>query len=551
MLPRGGSVRIGALIAWAVLCSLLWACDDSGSSEGVPDAAAAACREAGANDALLAGVAESFCLASFKATYDWRVNIRDPFESDGFPLPTKLTLYKLGLTSMKIDAVIEQDGDGEARLVVIAEELDEGGEGRYIICSISGALPFPDQDGCYEDDTDEPFAAIYLYSIMSWLYGGSGLGELQSRGTRSLAGESGNCYANIDVNEVEAEYCYTESGVSLYARRGENIIELTSLELDVSTRDFEPPLAVVQLPTPAGEFPTSTPTPPDEAVEIRIAPAAGASPADLSSQLDVLRGRAKRVDPSCIPDSKPLPPDDPANRFLRECLFVENGEVILRFTISGFADRWTDDEFDAWLTATGDPSAVRVRFCEPMLDTQGAVAVVESGRIAYAPGTCEPDLGDANVSYVDRLEADPDAIVWTPAVGELDRRQRAFTDDLLVGAWFDSPSGPGVNYRFFYEPSREGELILESIWDRLGPTADRRQRTSDDHYSLALFVDGELFRNLDGEIALLRVDRVDWGPFGIINLSREEAMRITRLVVGPDLTIPLEVLSISRSQAVE
>jgi hypothetical protein len=550
-------VAIVLLVVTAV-AFLMWdrSADDDGVSSADAERCAALAEEA--ENGPLAEVAEMFCRSSFKATYNWGV-FQDEIPGDGFPVPTRVTLYKVGLQQLRIDADVEHENDG-ARIVVIGRETSSEDKPDIVVCSYGGALPGTPSQGefCFREEEGDSFGGVFLYSIPGWLFGGSGsVGDLARADARTVAGETGDCFVNTDVEAVETEFCYSKAGVPLFSRIGEHLIEAVEITDDVGEADFTPPLAITE--RPPFEGPEPTPVPPDEQLEVHIAVAGNMSQGELDAAANILRRRIDTVDPACVEDRAALAPGGPAQQFVSNCVVVEGGQVVLRFETSGYADRWTDAELTDWLTATGNAADTHLRFCEPLLDGGGNVAVVADGEVAYAPGTCEAELqGDqvrvrdangglslADISYLDRLEADPDDVVWTPAIGDLNGEQVAFTDEHLLSAYFDHPAN--FTHRFFYKPSPEGEQILQSIFARLGPTPERRLRTSDDHYSLALFVDGAPLRDLDGDLALVRVDSTDWAPWGISNLSRADAQRVTQLIVGPELQTDLDVISITRS----
>jgi hypothetical protein len=553
------------------LCAFLASCGGSQTTSNISvlQQATFAAQSGTPNDQFLADV-KNLVLNSFKITYN------ASFKAPSGDQYVTVTWYKDDTGRQRFDV----QGATSFLSVNTASIFTVGYKEHIILCSdelpatpTDAAMEGPKGSCCEDDSGCGDLAANMLYFL------GFPLGFSTSNATdvgsanlegvsvtllpqRSIAGLDARCYeiraaspSEYDPDAFE-QMCFAANGARLYwhtksADMGEAEAEATSLDAPASD-EFRYPYPVY---TPAPE-PYYTPVPPTP-VTVRLRFPPHADPAAVDAALAVIRRRIE-LGPGCF-NVGPLRPTD-------QCITTQNDgtDYLLTFGVSHLSVNMTDAELAEWLGAQGQ-GAVRLRFCEALQNQSGQVATIplgHGGSVDYRPGTCEPILnsqGQVQISvdgtpswvtptYADVATAPIDSIVWTPAVGDLHGQPTAMTDAyLLPDASFMDLSAEGLGWRVTYKVTDDGQAILDSIAERLGPASKANERAAfDQGYPLVVFLDGQPAKDSDGHVAASRIWTRDLGITTMMRLAPDDARHIAKAINGPALQLPVQVLSVTR-----
>jgi preprotein translocase subunit SecD len=197
-----------------------------------------------------------------------------------------------------------------------------------------------------------------------------------------------------------------------------------------------------------------------------------------------------------------------------------------------------------------------LRFCEPLHDDEGNIAVVQGGEVLYKSLTCDPQRdgsGDilteegASIEFVPRTDItggqplySAEDIVWTPAEAELSGAQTELTGNYLKSNTFvqaDPYTGlPLLTFEF----NSDGATLFEQITRRLAPPEGEEENEAGQ--PLAFFLDDEPIRHEDGRIAAPNVRSVIGAQGVIEGLSLEEAHKLSKLLNAGAFPVPLRVV---------
>lgn len=203
-----------------------------------------------------------------------------------------------------------------------------------------------------------------------------------------------------------------------------------------------------------------------------------------------------------------------------------------------------------------------LQLCEPVINKDGDVAIVQNGTVSYEPGTCKPERDEAGEIvlipvFVDpaiepRIEFVPWArqgmpaaasnprdsdIVWQPATGLIDSEEIALDSTHLRPNTFVSTIGAVIQQpTLFFEFEDDGADVLEQVTERL----------SERNYPIAMFIDGEPLLDTNGLIIAPQVQVTLTGGQGTItSLAEETAEELSMLLNGGAFPIPLRIVEIS------
>ena len=203
-------------------------------------------------------------------------------------------------------------------------------------------------------------------------------------------------------------------------------------------------------------------------------------------------------------------------------------------------------------------------FCEPLQQgggpgkPQAGAGATFAGyagpeRIFYKPGSCEPDLdADGNVAVANSdgtIAVDAqgnirritptygaldqigsvEAIIWTPAVGELDGVPQVMTGNFLEPnseVIFGDFSQPFLQFNM----TDDGEEVFGSLTERIIGLP------------LGSFLDGEAIRGADGQIIAPAVNSQITGEGVISGLSVKDAKRLSTFLNNGAFPVPLRVI---------
>lgn len=180
------------------------------------------------------------------------------------------------------------------------------------------------------------------------------------------------------------------------------------------------------------------------------------------------------------------------------------------------------------------------------------IAVVTSGQVYYKPGTCEPDIdakGDvalrasdgsiaknadgtvqrATPQYIPADQAPRDAVVWTPAKGDLNGAPTIMTGSYLKSnsqVVFDSLGAPLLTFSM----TNDGAKIFGSLSQRLVGLP------------LATFLDGEPIRGADNHIIAPTIQSQITSTGQTTGLTLNDAQRLRTFLNNGAFPIPLKVI---------
>ena len=141
--------------------------------------------------------------------------------------------------------IVSTEGGLESRVIVIQTV-----EKSYICTSAGGS------ESCYESDQAASYTAGFapLFDIPQTIAGDiSGLGAVD-KSEREIAGVHANCFsADAVVLGGASEFCFSDEGILLLLRSEAGgtsfTFEAKSVSTDVTDADFEPPYAIIEIPT--------------------------------------------------------------------------------------------------------------------------------------------------------------------------------------------------------------------------------------------------------------------------------------------------------------
>lgn len=180
-----------------------------------------------------------------------------------------------------------------------------------------------------------------------------------------------------------------------------------------------------------------------------------------------------------------------------------------------------------------------LRFCAPIIDENGNVAVVNGGKVITNPFSCDPardaagniltDPG-ASVDYVPISAANPETIVWTAGRGQLDGVDTELTGRFLkpknIVVASDAAGAPELRLEF----NSEGGKLMESI---SAPLVG---------FPLTFFLDATPQRGVDGHIIAPIVQTTLADQIRITGLSAGDAFTLQKLLRSGSFPLPMKVI---------
>ena len=186
-----------------------------------------------------------------------------------------------------------------------------------------------------------------------------------------------------------------------------------------------------------------------------------------------------------------------------------------------------------------------LQFCEPITDETGNIAIVREGTVTYEPQTCEPVRDDAGNIIVtggtleyaawerDVQTYSRNAIIWQPAMGELDGREVALTGEFLRPTTYVTRDQLGLNAVLVFELTNDGGEVMGQVTDRLVTR----------NYPFAPFLDGQPITGEDETIIAPSVNAQITTQGVIEGLTIDDARDLSKLLNTGAFPIPLRVAS--------
>jgi preprotein translocase subunit SecD len=193
-----------------------------------------------------------------------------------------------------------------------------------------------------------------------------------------------------------------------------------------------------------------------------------------------------------------------------------------------------------------------LEFCEPLLDSNGQIAVTETGTVQYRAQSCDPlrdEQGNIIVEggvityepWSDSNQVDEsfrDRIVWQEAKGELNDVPTALTGKYLrTTSVVPNPDPIGVirePFLLIYEMNGDGAEISASVTERLANAGN---------LPMAFFLDGEPITGDNDHIIAPSVQSEISDQGQITGLSVGESRSLSKLLNTGAFPVPLRVIS--------
>ena len=249
---RWGMKGLVLVAALALLVALLAACksDSKGDKTPTSDETPAASEtpddggngDDGGGDEGLQGLADLASQAAEGVTAN--VTYQYTSETNGQTIEAEWVMVQRPPDSRF--EIVSTEGGEESRTIVIGTA-----DKSYICVSAGGS------ESCFESDQTQSYTAGFapLFEIPQTIAGGIGDVGLVDKSEREIGGVPANCFS-VDTAALgggASELCFSDEGLLLYLR-GESAgssftYEAKSVSTDVTDADFEPPYAIIEIPT--------------------------------------------------------------------------------------------------------------------------------------------------------------------------------------------------------------------------------------------------------------------------------------------------------------
>jgi len=187
-----------------------------------------------------------------------------------------------------------------------------------------------------------------------------------------------------------------------------------------------------------------------------------------------------------------------------------------------------------------------LEFCEPLRDSGGNIAVVQSGTVSYQSQTCEPVrdpqgniiVNGGSIKYVAWASGsnpiDRNTIVWQPATADLNGQPVPLTGKYLKPDTTTVVSAPITGKPLLtFQFNGDGAKISGDVTDRL----------SQQKLPLAVFLDGQPIKGDNNTIIAPNVQGKITDNGEITGLSLNDARNLSTLLNTGAFPVPLQVIS--------